>query len=74
MTRVFIPAAISVSSAAEPLDEMADSVVRFVLWRMEEEPATAGWSAGLALTCFAPPMSAALRSEVHRRLSSILAK
>lgn len=71
MTRVFIPAS---SSAAGPPDEMADSVVRFVLWRMEEEPATAGWSAGLALTCFAPPMSAALRSEVHRRLSSILAK
>lgn len=62
------------STATGLPDEMVDSVVRFVLWRMEEEPAARGWSAGLALTCFAPPMSVALRSEVHRRLSSIMAK
>ncbi|MBF0324530.1 hypothetical protein [Magnetospirillum moscoviense] len=63
---------IPVLPQGTPPDEMADAMLRFVLWRIGEEPEGIRWSAGLALTCLAPPMADPLRAKVHRRLSSIL--
>lgn len=68
MTRAF-------TTAPEPawgLSQMADSIVELILRRIGEDTAATRWSAGLALVCFAPPMSERLRTEVYHRLASIL--
>lgn len=69
MARAFI----ADSEPFQGLSQMADSMVELILLRIGEEGATTRWSAGLALVCFAPPMSERLFRKVHLRLSSILA-
>ncbi len=63
---------ITIPESAWGLSQMADSMVELILRRIGEDVATTRWSAGLALVCFAPPMSERLFKEVHLRLSSIL--
>jgi len=63
---------IAVPESARGLNQMADSMVDLILRRIGDDVATTRWSAGLALMCFAPPMSERLGKEVHHRLSSIL--
>lgn len=68
MARAFI----ADSETSQGLSQMADSMVELILRRIGEDGAATRWSAGLALVCFAPPMSDRLSKEVHFRLSSIL--
>jgi hypothetical protein len=68
MARKFVTAPASTWG----LSQMADSMVELVMRRIGDDAATTRWSAGLALVCFAPPMSERLCKEVHLRLSSIL--